>query len=109
MAKRSRRRTTLRPLGYLTPKEAAGYFGCTDLCVKLWLQTGKLKGIKTQNGYWYIKESDLAKELEARGLAVPNLPKKRKREYSSKPIEINLKAAMEFGFSIEKAMPMRKL
>lgn len=107
MSKGPRRRTTLRPIGYLTPKEAAGYFACTAECVKSWLYTGKLKGTKTQNGYWWVKESDLAKELEARGLSAPNLSKRSARKYTLKPVEINREAAKEFGFRVGKAGPKR--
>lgn len=107
MSKGHRNRTTLRPLGYLTPKEAAGYFGCTAEGIKTWLYNGKLKGTKAPNGYWYIKESDVARELEARGLPVPNLSKRGKRKYSMKPVEINWEAAKQFGFNVGRARGKR--
>ncbi|MCK6475142.1 MAG: hypothetical protein L6R28_25750, partial [Planctomycetes bacterium] len=93
MTRNPRRGTTIRPVEYFTPKEAAGYFGCTAECVKLWLYAGKLKGTKAANGYWYIKQSDLAKELEARGLPVRMLSKRSARKYTMKPVEINREAA----------------
>lgn len=108
MKRNYRRRTTIRPLEYFTPKEAASYFGCTAECVKLWLYSGKLKGTKAPNGYWYIKASDLAKELEAQGLPARMLTKRSARKFTMKPVEINREAAKEFGFRVEKARPSKE-
>ncbi|MCK6472721.1 MAG: helix-turn-helix domain-containing protein [Planctomycetes bacterium] len=69
--------------------------------VKLWLYDGKLKGFKAPNGYWWVEETDLLRELKARGISAPRrLMKERKPKFSVLPIEINVQAAKDFGLKV---------
>ena len=108
MARKGKRKSFFRPLGYVSPKEAAKYFGCTSESVKNWIYAGKLRGTRDQNGFWWIRETDLRNELGARGLpGPPRFPSRDMAEYSMKPFEINLEAAMEFGFDVKMAKPAK--
>jgi len=54
---------------YLTPEQVADRFQVTPKTVREWLRSGKLVGIKIGRG-WRIKESDVARMVEAERLQV---------------------------------------
>jgi len=54
-----------RPKGCLTPNEVGRKVGVTGEAVKQWIYKGKIKAARADNGYWWIREPDLAKFMDS--------------------------------------------
>lgn len=98
-----------RPPGCVSPDEAAAFLGISEESVKNQIQTGKLTAIRNDDGRWWIKAAGLRNESPE---GTPRRRRKSKRGGSTgrqqvpRNFSFNLDAAEEFGFSIEKAIPL---
>lgn len=93
----------LRPPSYLSPNEAGVLLGVTGYTIKDHIRRGRIKAVRTANGYYWIKPTDL-KGLK---FGKPTIKPKPLKPVRRRAISINHKAAEEFGFDVENTKPNR--
>lgn len=70
--------------------------GVTGYTIKDHIRRGKIKAVRTANGYYWVKPANL-KGLK---FGKPTIKPKPLKPVRRRTIEINRKAAKEFGFKV---------